>query len=51
MKEFLKWVEKAPSRMTHLIASEIHKYVSFLVAVHDPNFVLEIEKHFDPNTR
>lgn len=36
--------------MTYLMASELHKYASFLVAAHDPNFVLATTEFFDPTT-
>lgn len=37
--------------MTRLIASGLHKYVSFPVAAHDHDFVLAATEHFDPTTR
>lgn len=51
MQEFLDRVQKAPAHLTSLIKSELHKYASFPVAAHDPEFVLEVAVHFDPSTR
>lgn len=51
MEEFLKRVREAPSMMTHIIASEVHKYASFPVVAHDLNFVLAVTERFDPIAR
>lgn len=51
MNEFLRWVEKAPTRMSNLFASELHKYASFPIVSHDLDFVLAVVDHFDPNTK
>lgn len=51
MQEFLDRVQKAPAHLTSLIKYELHKYASFPVATHDPEFVLAMADHFDPSTR
>lgn len=50
IQEFIDWVKKAPVRLATLINSEFYKYASFLVAAHDPEFML-VADHFDPTTR
>lgn len=37
--------------MAKLIVSILHKYASFLVATHDPKFVLEVANCFDADPR
>lgn len=51
MNEFMEHVEKAPAKMTNVIANGLHQYASFLVATHDPNIVLAAADHFDAKTR
>lgn len=51
IQEFIDRVSKAPSCLTNLIKFELHKYASFLIAAHVPDFVLVVVDHFDPNTR
>lgn len=51
MEKFLKRIQETPSILSHLIGSERHKYVSFLVGAHDPNFVLVIAEWFNLVTR
>lgn len=51
MNEFLECVEKAPSKMTSLIASGVHQYASFPISTHDLEFVLAVVDCFDTKTR
>lgn len=50
-QDFIDQVDKAPSLLTNLIRFELHKYASFPVAAHYPDFVLVVADHFDLNTR